>query len=327
MQNKPEIWLLLDNRPGTSSQAIALANYINIAQHKFYLDYNYLANLPNFTFGIDYCLFRLKNKHIFKNLNYFPSHIISAGRRTATFALYLQKQAKKKGFALPKIIQIMHPKLPLHLFDWIILPKHDHKPNLPKNVLFSLGGLANFDNTKIRNISFDNTFLAKINQNQPIIALLIGGSFAKKQNFSLEIFLQLYNQISSIVKKMQAQLIVLNSKRTSSAINNFLQQQTNVIFHDWHQSGSDYYLQTLALANFLVITGDSVSMISESLSTGKPVYIFSHPHIIKNKHNLFHQQLQQENLAQILLPNQTRLTKYSYLPLNEAHRLSKIIFK
>ena len=70
MQNKPEIWLLLDNRPGTSSQAIALANYINIAQHKFYLDYNYLANLPNFTFGIDYCLFRLKNKHIFKNLNY-----------------------------------------------------------------------------------------------------------------------------------------------------------------------------------------------------------------------------------------------------------------
>ena len=100
----------------------------------------------------------------------------------------------------------------------------------------------------------------------------------------------------------------------------------NIFFHNWHQSGSDYYLQTLALANFLVITGDSVSMISESLSTGKPVYIFSHPQIITSKHNLFHQQLQQENLAQILLPNHTTLTKYSYSALNEAQRLSKIIF-
>ena len=327
MQNKSEIWLLLDNRPGTSSQAIALANYSKMIQHKFHLDYNYLANLPNSTFSIDYCLFFLKNQYIFQNLSYFPSYIISAGRRGAIFALYLQKQAKKKGFATPKIIQIMHPQLPLHLFDWIVLPEHDQKPNLPQNVLFSLGGLANFDAAKIGNISFDNTFLAKINQNQPTIALLIGGSFAKKQNFSLEIFLQLYRQISGITNKMEAQLIVLNSKRTDSVINNFLQQQTNIIFHNWHQSGSDYYLQTLALANFLVITGDSVSMISESLSTGKPVYIFSHKQIVKNKHHLFHQQLQQKNLAQILLPNQTSLTKYSYLPLNEAHRLSKIIFK
>ncbi len=330
MQNKSEIWLLLDNRPGTSNQAMALANSTKMIQHKFFLDYNYLANLPNSTFGIDYCLLRLKNKHIFENFSYFPSYIISAGRRAAIFALYLHKQAKKEAkkenFALPKLIQIMNPELPFHLFDWIILPNHDQKPNLPKNVLFSVGGLANFDDTKIRNISFNNNLLAKIDQNKPIIALLIGGSFAKKQNFSLEIFLQLYQQISSIANKMQAQLIVLNSKRTSFAINNFLQQQANIIFHNWHQSGSDYYLQTLALANFLVITGDSVSMISESLSTGKPVYIFSHPQIITSKHNLFHQQLQQENLAQILLPNHTTLTKYSYSALNEAQRLSKIIF-
>jgi len=326
MQNKSEIWLLLDNRPGTSSQAIALANCSKMTQHKFYLDYNYLANLPNFTFGLDYCLSRLKNKDIFENLNYFPSYIISAGRRSALFALYLQKQAKKQNHPSPKIIQIMHPQLPLYLFDWVILPSHDQKSNLPKNVLFSLGGLANFDTTKLHNISFDNNFLAKINHNKSTIALLVGGSFAKKQNFSLEIFLQLYQQISSIANKMQAKLIILNSKRTSPAINNFLQQQKNIIFHNWHQSGSNYYLPTLAVADFLVITGDSVSMISESLSTGKPVYIFNHPQIVKNKHTLFHQQLQQKNLAQILLPNQTTLTKYNYLPLNETQRLAKIIF-
>ena len=326
MQNKPEIWLLLDNRPGTSSQAIALANCSKMTQHQFYLDYNYLANLPNSTFGLDYCLFRLKNQDIFQKLSYFPSYIISAGRRSAIFALYLQKQAKKQHYSAPKIIQIMHPQLPLHLFDWVILPSHDQTSNLSQNVLFSLGGLANFDATKLDNINFDNNFLAKINQNQPTIALLVGGSFAKKQNFSLEIFLQLYQQISNITNKMQAKLIILNSKRTSPAINNFLQQQKNIIFHNWHQSGSNYYLQTLAVADFLVITGDSVSMISESLSTGKPVYIFSHSQIVKNKHTLFHQQLQQKNLAKILLPNQANLTKYSYSPLNEAQRLAKIIF-
>ena len=326
MPHKKDIWLLLDHRPGTASQALALANHSGLSQEKIYLQYNWLANMPNFTLGIDFCLHFLKNKNIFQQFSYFPSHIITAGRRSAIFALYLQKQSKKQCLPTPKLIQIMNPQLPFALFDWVILPSHDNPKHKEKNVLLSLGGLANFDTKKINNLSFDKNFLNQIEQQKPTIAFLVGGSFAKQHNFSLEIFTTLYQQMVKIANEMQANLLVLNSKRTDFAINNFLQQQTKIIFINWQQSGSNYYLQTLAKADFLAITGDSVSMISESLSTGKPVYIFSHSQITKTKHRLFHQQLEQQNFAKILCPTQTVLTKYHYQPLNEANRLAKIIF-
>jgi mitochondrial fission protein ELM1 len=324
MQNNKDIWLLLDQKPGTASQAIALANHSQLSQEKIYLQYNFLANIPNFTFAINFCLHSLKNKNIFQQFDYFPKYIITAGRRSAIFSLYLKKQAQIKSTSLPKLIQIMHPQLPLHLFDQIILPSHDKKT--AKNVLFTMGGLSNFDTQKINNVVFDNNFSCQIHNNKPTITLLIGGSFAKQNNFSLEIFLILYQQILAISRKMQANLLILNSKRTDSAINNFLTQQQEIIFFNWHQSASNYYLQALAKADFLVITGDSVSMISESLSTGKPIYIFSHPAITKSKHRFFHQQLEQQNFVKIISSQHQIFTPYSYKPLNEAKRLAEIIF-
>jgi len=42
----------------------------------------------------------------------------------------------------------------------------------------------------------------------------------------------------------------------------------------WNGLGDNPYLGFLGLADFLLVTTDSVSMISEALMTGKPVYTF-----------------------------------------------------
>ena len=42
----------------------------------------------------------------------------------------------------------------------------------------------------------------------------------------------------------------------------------------WDGTGANPYLGYLALADAIVVTSDSVSMASEAVSTGKPVYVF-----------------------------------------------------
>ena len=48
---KDEIWILGDNRPGTVSQGIGLAEEIGFDYKIINLTYNFLVLLPNFLFG------------------------------------------------------------------------------------------------------------------------------------------------------------------------------------------------------------------------------------------------------------------------------------
>jgi hypothetical protein len=315
------ILLLLDNRPGTASQAIALANYSGLPTMQFMLDYNYLANLPNL-FG--FAKTRIKN---INNLNQVsqPKYIISAGRRSALFAVYLKNNLAFSS----QLIQIMQPNLSLSLFDYVILPKHDLKTAaaLPDNIMPSLGGLAS---SQFNDMALSDYFRARVACEGRVIALLIGGSFVGKQNFTLSFFLQIWQQLLCIANNMQAKLLVLNSRRTDDDINIFLKKSTinssNVVFFDYRSNESGLYQQVLLRANYFVVTGDSVSMISEACSTGRPVYVVSDEQISKNKHLLFHQDLFINNIAKKFTNNQLILQNYSYEPLNEAKRIASLIF-
>ena len=45
----------------------------------------------------------------------------------------------------------------------------------------------------------------------------------------------------------------------------------------WDGEGENPYFGLLGLADFLVVTCDSVNMVSEAASTGKPVYVADLP--------------------------------------------------
>ncbi len=48
MEIKNEIWILADDRPGTVSQAIGLAQAIGLEYKTIQLKYSFWARLPNF---------------------------------------------------------------------------------------------------------------------------------------------------------------------------------------------------------------------------------------------------------------------------------------
>ena len=322
LENK--ILILADERIGTYSQAVALAKESGLNYEIIFLEYNFLKSIPNLFFSQS--LIRLKKSSIIrlKSLNYTPKYIISAGRKSAPIAIFL----KKNYNFLPKIIQIMRPEINLNKFDFVIVPEHDEpKPPYPKNLILSIGAL-----TKITPNYEEKNYQDFLNQFQnlqkPIIALLLGGS-TKKTKFSLKTAQNLINQILLIQKNMNASLIIANSRRTSFEINNFIKKinQKNLIFFDYNEvKNNNPFSSILNFANFFVISGDSVSMISECCSTGKSVFIFDDGIISSKKHQKFHKILIEKKYAKYFDNKCLKFNAFKPPKLDEVKRISQIVF-
>ncbi len=293
-----EIWILADKRPGTAAQAIGLAEEIGLSYKIINLDYSFFSSLPNIFLSDSLLRLTADSKKKILKADCLPSHVISAGRRSAPIALYLKKESKNQA----KIIQIMNPNLDFKKFDFVILPKHD----------------------EVSEEKFPE--LKKITKTK--IALLVGGS-SNKTKFTVESAKKLAKISSDLAKKMDATLLILNSRRTGSELNEVLKSELSgdFQFFDWEEvKEKNPYFAILNCADFFVITGDSVSMISECCSTGKPVYIFDEEKISSAKHRIFHRELIAQNYAKKLSEVSFALEKFSPKKLCETKRVTKSIF-
>lgn len=296
-----EVLVLIDNRPGTATQAIGLAEEIGLPYKTIKLDYGFLSSLPNFFLSDSLLHLTKKTREEIFGLESLPSLVISAGRRAAPVALYLKKITKNQI----KIAQIMNPNLDFKKFTWVILPKHDNfeEEKFP-NLITTVGSLTRVDSKRLESESKKFPELQKITKTK--IALLVGGS-SNKTKFGPESTKKLAEISSNLAKKMNATLLILNSRRTSVELNEALktslssQENLDFQFFDWSEvKDKNPYFAILACADFFVISGDSVSMISECCSTGKQVYIFDEAKISSAKHRRFHEELIAQNYARKL---------------------------
>ena len=85
------------------------------------------------------------------------------------------------------------------------------------------------------------------------------------------------------------------------------------------------YLSALSLSNFIVVTCDSSSMISESALTGKPIYVAQIP-ASKNDYRFqnFRKLFKELNIIRDLDGN---IENWSYKPLDETNRVATEIKK
>ncbi|MFT7087607.1 MAG: mitochondrial fission protein ELM1 [Rickettsiales bacterium] len=336
------IWVLKDDRAGNYSQATGLAEELALEARDLEVDakiqikeisYNFLARLPNFLkinglAGISSISKKLLLEKI-DGQQENPDIVISAGRKTAPIAAYLKRKYGSKA------IQIMNPNLNFKKFDFVILPSHDKKFTA-KNIIRIIGSLTRISDDRLeKEYQKFADILEKITaQNSaPKIALLVGGS-SKKGKFTNEIAAKLGKQVSEIVSKMNANLLVLNSRRTGEEITETLDQ--NLIFpskdgvksikkffkwkiKDWNNP----YFAVLKDADFIIATGDSISMCSEICCLGKPVYIFSTSEICSAKHLQFLNDLVAGGFARHL--KNEILENYLPKKLGETKRVAKLL--
>lgn len=320
---KNEIWILADDRPGTFLQSIGLANELGVEYKIIKLSYNFLSSLPNFLLPSSILQLKKESQENIKKLQYLPSIIISAGRKSAPIALYFKNKSQNKS----KIIQIMNPDLNFKKFDFVILPKHDKASNSRfPNLISTIGSLTKTNEETIK--TEKNKFAAEFGNISKIkIALLIGGS-SNKTKFTIDSAKKLAKLASNIAKNMNAILLVLNSRRTEDEISETIKSNLDCDFKffDFKETADkNPYLAVIGYSDFGIISGDSVSMISEYASLGKPLYIFDEKNISTTKHRKFHKALFDGNHAKNLTEEVKILENFSPTKLQETKRVADLI--
>ena len=189
--------------------------------------------------------------------------IISCGRKSVIPAIFLKKRLKNQIFN----IHIQDPKVNLKNFDAIVCPEHDNL--IGENVINTKGAIHYLTNQEInKNIKYLNP-----NQGQKKIVTFILGGPNKYYSFSEKQMDRMFAKIKNMFISSKYKLIIIPSYRTPE---NILKLAFNY-FNEDHlvikERDKKAYLSSLALADLIIVTCDSTSMISEAAITGKPVYV------------------------------------------------------
>ena len=203
-------------------------------------------------------------KFVFKNnINKDFNIIISCGRKSVVPSIFLKKINSKI-----KNIHIQDPKVNFKNFDYIISPEHDNLKG--DNIISSKGAIHYLTSEEIDEKK--NYLLERISKEKKIITLILGGP-TKYYAYSNQNLLNIFSKISKQVLNNNFQVIVIPSNRTPvktiELAKKFFSTEHLII----DKVDKDAYLSSLGISDFIIVTCDSSSMISEAALTGKPLYV------------------------------------------------------
>lgn len=194
----------------------------------------------------------------------WPDIIIASGRKAIAPALWVKKQTGNRA----KLVVIQSPIIRDKHIDLVISPRHDQYSG--NNVLEITGALSLITPDKLAEAKEEwRTRLETLPG--PRLAVLIGGN-SRTHRMTEAVTIRLADQLQALTEHYA--LMITASRRTPPEYQDYLRQHVtgpNVFF--WDGSGDNPYRGFLAWADALIVTEDSVSMASEAISTGKPVYI------------------------------------------------------
>ena len=109
--------------------------------------------------------------------------------------------------------------------------------------------------------------------------MLVGGS-ATPLILDAEVARRMIGEIKQLVTREGGSLLVTTSPRTSREAADVIEagMPANGFFHRWVPGGqSNPYPAILGLADHFIVTGDSISMLTEVVRQGKPPAIYPLP--------------------------------------------------
>lgn len=252
-----DIWVLADPRAGTAAQALGIAEAMERPFRAVPLAWGPLARLP-----LRWAtLAGLTPAARAGLVPPWPRLVIAAGRRSAPVALWL----KARG---AKLVQCMRPGFGDARFDLLVLGRHDD-PAPAGNVLPILGATHRVSGPKLAAAREEFAALAELPS--PRVALLLGGP-VRGEGMAPEVAAAIGRQVAAFAGSVMASA----SRRTGPAATEALAAALAGVPHRlyrWGDAPPNPYLGFLAQADAVVVTGDSVSMLSEALATGAPLLI------------------------------------------------------
>ncbi|WP_145139395.1 mitochondrial fission ELM1 family protein [Pseudomonas duriflava] len=262
---QPTVWVLLGKHAGDNAQLVSIAESLGWPYECKSITFKPLDYIPQ-------ALQQRRLAHAAQGLKTpWPDLVLSSGRRTAPVAQWIRQQSNGKV----KLVVIGRPRTPLAHFDLVLttpqysLPLRENTVDLP--VPFITKGTV-----ERRELDAWQKRFAHLPR--PWVALLVGGSSAPYV-LDTEAAGTLGRQASEAVSARGGSLLVSTSPRTGQSATESLLAAIEAPAWQYRFGVSDEnpYQALLALADAFIVTGESVSMLTEAALTGKPVAVFPLP--------------------------------------------------
>lgn len=244
----------------------------------------------------------------------WPRLIISIGRRSVPMALAIKRLSG--AYAL----HIQNPKVPARLFDLVAAPAHDNFEG--PNVITTFGAVHGV--TPERLAEAGEQFAPRIaDLPHPRVAVLLGGE-SQAFSFPPETATGFGAKLAILAHETGGSLLITPSRRTRAETVEALVKALGDTPHFlWDGTGDNPYFAFLSLADAIVVTEDSVNMVTEASGTGKPVYIQALPGR-STRLSRFHQLMRERGATR---PFEGHLESWRYAPVNDTEVVASHIRK
>jgi mitochondrial fission protein ELM1 len=297
------IMALVDRRAGTAAQTLGIAERLGEPYRLVALRWSGSAKIP----WPWPTLAGLSSDSRHGIAPPWPSLVISAGRRSVPVARWLRRRGAK-------LVHCGWPNFAPSAFELLVVGKHDRPYEAP-NVLPIQGATHRISARVLAKAREEWAEFAALPR--PRVGLLVGGPVRGEG-----LDPGLAERIAAQVAGLSGSVIATTSRRTGStaaqAVARALVRAPGGL-HRWNDSESrNPYAGILAWADILVVTGDSVSMVSEALVSEAPLYIID-PGGLPKRHRAFIDGLVAEGQAKMFV--ETGLEPFTRTSLDETGRV------
>ena len=200
-------------------------------------------------------------------------------------------------------------------FDQIIIPEHDITKKVDKNVITTFGSLVD-----LKKFEKNKKICKPLDTPKKKISFFIGGNGKSSKILpkELEGTIKILNFLSK-----EYEVYYCFSRRTPINIKNMIMQKAakkNLFFP---QKQINPYWFLLNISEYIFVTADSISMLSDSLSSGKKVYIVPIKKI-KTKIKTFSELVLEKKMAKLF---NCKLENWKYKRLFETNKVCKKLIK
>lgn len=245
----------------------------------------------------------------------WPDIVIAAGRKAVAAARYIKKK-NPQTFT----VFLQDPRISPRHFDLVGVPEHDRLRG--ENVIVTQAAPNMI--TPARLSEARQKFSALLSPlPAPRGAVLIGGN-SKTHKLPPPIAERLATQLRSLAGQGFGMMVTTSRRTGAENLKIFeasFHNQKNIYL--WDGTGDNPYHGFLAWADYIIVTADSASMISEAATTGKPVYMAA----LEGGSARF-DRLHNSLLNKGIIRNfKGKLEPYDYTPLNDAAMVAEEIRK
>ncbi len=304
-------WIVTEGMAGTENQCIGVANALGVTSQIFKSG----LKQPWATFSP---WLGLETRTTF-DINFippWPDILITSGRKAIAAARYIKKQSAGKTFT----VHLQDPRVNPNQFDLVAVPYHD--PTRGENVIVTDTAPNKITDQAL--LEAKNDFKQFAQYTSPVISVLIGGK-SKAYEMTQNTVSDLISKLQNIQKEHNATLLITASRRTGEESRALLNQAfpNNKQTFFWDGEGDNPYIAFLGYADYILVTADSVSMVSDALSTGTPTYIIPLEGGAR-RIDLFHRHIIDQGYARKF---EGKIEEYAYNPVCASDQIAQDIHK